>query len=114
MIRDLKQKDIDKVMEIWLESTIKAHDFMPEKYWQDNYNAVKDIYIPQSKTYVYEEGEEIKGFISILNDDFIGALFVSLNEQGNILWFINSKILKRVYLQPKLLGIYSFNLYIQF
>ena len=46
------------------------------------YNAVKDIYIPQSKTYVYEEGEEIKGFISILNDDFIGALFVSLNEQG--------------------------------
>jgi putative acetyltransferase len=36
MIRDLKQKDIDKVMEIWLESTIKAHDFMPEKYWQDN------------------------------------------------------------------------------
>ena len=35
MIRDLKQKDIDKVMEIWLESTIKAHDFMPEKYWQD-------------------------------------------------------------------------------
>ena len=146
MIRDLKQKDIDKVMEIWLESTIKAHDFIPEKYWQDNYNAVKDIYIPQSKTYVYEEGEEIKGFISILNDDFIGALFVSLNEQGkgigsklieyanakfdnlklavykltkiqvlkNILWFINSKILKRVYLQPKLLGIYSFNLYIQF
>ena len=82
MIRDLKQKDIDKVMEIWLESTIKAHDFIPEKYWQDNYNAVKDIYIPQSKTYVYEEGEEIKGFISILNDDFIGALFVSMNEQG--------------------------------
>ena len=32
MIRDLKQKDIDKVMEIWLESTIKAHDFMPETY----------------------------------------------------------------------------------
>ena len=36
MIRDLKQKDIDKVMEIWLESTVKAHDFMPEKYWQYN------------------------------------------------------------------------------
>ena len=60
MIRDLKQKDIDKVMKIWLESTIKAHDFIPKKYWQDNFNAVKDIYIPQSKTYVYEEGEEIK------------------------------------------------------
>ena len=82
MIRDLKQNDIDKIMKIWLESTIKAHDFIPEKYWQDNFNAVKDIYIPQSKTYVYEEDEEIKGFISILNDNFIGALFVSPNEQG--------------------------------
>lgn len=28
MIRDLKPKDIDKVMEIWLESTIKSHDFI--------------------------------------------------------------------------------------
>lgn len=82
MIRDFKQNDIDKIMEIWLESTIKAHDFIPKKYWQDNFNSVKDIYIPQSKTYVYEEDEEIKGFISILNDNFIGALFVSPNEQG--------------------------------
>ena len=109
MIRDLKQKDIDKVMEIWLESTIKAHDFIPEKYWQDNYNAVKDIYIPQSKTYVYEEGEEIKGFISILNDDFIGALFVSLNEQGKgigskLIEYANAKFdnLKFVPFSPKL------------
>lgn len=82
MIRYLKQKDIDKIMKIWLESTIKAHDFIPKKYWQDNFNVVKDTYIPQSKTYVYEEDEEIKGFISILNDNFIGALFVSPNEQG--------------------------------
>ena len=54
---------------------------MPEKYLQDNYNAVKVIYLPLSKTYVYEDGKEIKGFLSILNDDFIGALYVSLNEQ---------------------------------
>ena len=26
MIRKLEDKDIDKVMNIWLESTIKAHD----------------------------------------------------------------------------------------
>lgn len=33
MVRDLKQNDIDKVMQIWLESTIKAHDFILEKYY---------------------------------------------------------------------------------
>lgn len=81
MIRTLQQKDIDKIMEIWLESTIKAHDFIPKKYWQDNYNAVKNDYIPISKTYVYEQDGEVKGFISVLNDEFIGALFVATNSQ---------------------------------
>ena len=28
MIRKLEDKDIDKVMNIWLESTIKAHDLI--------------------------------------------------------------------------------------
>ena len=65
MIRTLQQKDIDKIMEIWLESTIKAHDFIPKKYWKDNYNAVKNEYIPISKTYIYEQNGEIKGFISV-------------------------------------------------
>ena len=84
MIRTLQQKDIDKIMEIWLESTIKAHDFIPKKYWKDNYNAVKNEYIPISKTYIYEQNGEIKGFISVLNDEFIGALFVATDcqEQG--------------------------------
>ncbi|MGL6104640.1 hypothetical protein [Romboutsia sp.] len=65
MIRQIENKDIDKVMEIWLESTIKAHDFIPKKYWEDNYNTVKDVYIPMADTYVYEDNEGIKGFISI-------------------------------------------------
>ena len=31
MIRKLEDKDIDKVMNIWLESTIKAHDFISKE-----------------------------------------------------------------------------------
>lgn len=81
MIRTLQQKYIDQIMEIWLESTIKAHDFIPEKYWQDNYLTVKNDYISISKTYVYEKEGEIKGFISIIDENFIGALFVSTNYQ---------------------------------
>lgn len=82
MIRTLQQKDIDKIMEIWLESTIKAQDFIPKKYWQDNYQTVKNDYIPISKTYIYEEEGEIKGFISIIEENFIGALFVYVNYQN--------------------------------
>lgn len=83
MIRNIENKDIDKIMDIWLKSTIKAHDFIDEEYWNNNYNTVKDVYIPMSDTFVYEDEENIKGFISIINKEFIGALFVDIDCQGN-------------------------------
>lgn len=82
MIRQLQNKDIDKIMGIWLESTIYAHKFISKEYWNENYNIVKDVYIPMSKTFVYEDNDDIRGFISIINNDFIGALFVEKNYQS--------------------------------
>lgn len=82
MIRKSNNKDIDKIMGIWEESTIKAHDFINKDYWKNNYNTVKNEYIPISETFVYDDGEEIKGFISIIDNEFIGALFISTNYQS--------------------------------
>lgn len=81
MIRHLTSKDIDRVMDIWLKTTIKAHDFISEAYWYTNYDSVKNIYLPMSETFVYEDKEEIKGFISIINNELIGALFVDHRYQ---------------------------------
>lgn len=83
MIRNLNSTDIDNIMDIWIKSTIKAHYFISEEYWQNNYNIVKNIYIPMSDTFVYEDTEGIKGFISIINNEFIGALFVDVDFQSN-------------------------------
>lgn len=30
-------------MEIWLNENIKAHNFIPEEYWKNNYEYVKEI-----------------------------------------------------------------------
>lgn len=83
MIRKLNEADIDKVMDIWMKSTIKAHDFISKEYWQNNYNTVKEVYIPMSETFVYKYVQGIKGFISVINNEFIGALFVDIDFQGN-------------------------------
>lgn len=83
MIRKLNEADIDKVMDIWMKSTIKAHDFISKEYWQNNYNTVKEVYIPMSETFVYKDAQGIKGFISVINNEFIGALFVDIDFQGN-------------------------------
>ncbi|GKX30781.1 hypothetical protein SH1V18_32610 [Vallitalea longa] len=75
MIRklDMNVEKIDKVMTIWKESTINAHEFIPKDYWLGNYNVVKEKYIPIADTYIYLEENEIKGFISILDGEYIGA-----------------------------------------
>ncbi|MEG0134723.1 MAG: N-acetyltransferase [Cetobacterium sp.] len=82
VIRKLENKDINKIMSIWLESTIKAHEFIDKSYWENSYIIVRDVYIPMAETYVYEDNDEIKGFISIINKEFIGALFIDNHYQG--------------------------------
>ncbi len=77
MIRKFKVEDTTKVMTIWTKGNFKAHSFIDRDYWIGNYNRVKDEYLLKSKTYVYVENDEIHGFISLLNDNYIGALFVS-------------------------------------
>ena len=48
MIRKFKEEDINSIMEIWLNENIKAHNFIPEEYWKNNYEYVKEI-LPNSE-----------------------------------------------------------------
>ena len=82
MIRKMNDADIDAVMDIWLKTNISAHDFIPENYWIGNYHAVKGEFLPKSENYIYESDNEIKAFVSVIDDYFIGALFVSSDCQG--------------------------------
>lgn len=81
MIRNLKNDDIDIVMELWKNSTIEAQNFIPDSYWLGNYDNVKNNYLPNSDTYVYEEDGEIKGFVSLIENIFIGGLFIRVDSQ---------------------------------
>ena len=76
MIRKFKEEDTVKVMTIWTKGNFKAHPFIEKDYWLENFNKVKEEYLYKSETYVYTENDDIKGFISILGKEYIGALFV--------------------------------------
>ena len=64
-------------MQIWLDTNVKAHGFIPSNYWTDNFATVKDI-LPQAEVYVCEDDTtgQIDGFIGI-TDNYIEGLFVS-------------------------------------
>lgn len=83
MIQELNKNEVDIIMKIWLEASEIAHDFIDKQYWIDKYEVVKNEYIPNSETFVYKENDEIKGFISIINKSFIGALFIENKCQGH-------------------------------
>ena len=76
MIRKFRDEDTTNVMTIWTKGNFEAHDFIDKDYWLLNYNKVKNEYLRKAETYVYVENNEIKGFISLLNNEYIGALFV--------------------------------------
>jgi len=87
-------EEVDRIMSIWRKATIKAHNFISEAYWDKNYSIVKDQYIPISETYVYlDDKDEIQGFISIIEGNFIGAVFVDVDCQGT---GIGSKLINHV------------------
>lgn len=83
MIRKLQNRDIDRVSEIWLDTNLKAHDFINEEYWKSNFTVVKDMF-PNVEVYVYEEESkgEIQGFIG-MQDNYIEGIFVWSEVQSN-------------------------------
>ena len=80
MIRKLQKTDINRVADIWLKTNLKTHYFIPEQYWTNNYEVVKEM-LPQAEVYVYEDDKIIQGFIGI-NDEYIEGIFVSDEMQS--------------------------------
>lgn len=81
MIRKFELSDIDQVIHIWLNASIKAHDFVDSNFWESKVKDMREVYIPSAENYVYVDKETIKGFISLYNDT-LAAIFVSPNYQG--------------------------------
>lgn len=107
MIRELQKADVNRVADIWLNTNIKAHSFIPAQYWKNNFETVKEMLL-QAEVYVYEDNQKIQGFIG-LNGEFIEGIFVCAENQsqgigGLLLNYIKNK-------KPKLsLNVYQKNI----
>lgn len=80
MIRIFEFRDLDKIMEIWLDGNISAHPFIDESHWRQNFDTVKSV-LPNAEVYVYEEDGEILGFIG-MDAEYIAGIFVAQGHRG--------------------------------
>lgn len=75
MIRSFSKQDLDRVMELWLETNISAHSFVGKDYWIKNFDAVKGMML-SAEIYIFEEAGFIQGFVGLM-DNCIAGIFVS-------------------------------------
>ena len=82
MVRQYSDNDIDAVMQIWLDTNIRAHHFIPSDYWRANCDMVREL-LSHAEIYVHEDecAKQIDGFIG-LNDDYIEGIFVKETMQS--------------------------------
>lgn len=80
MIRKFENNDLAQIMDIWLETNMRAHSFIEQKYWNENFEAVRNM-IPEADVYVFEEEGVIKGFAG-LSGNYIAGIFVEHESQS--------------------------------
>lgn len=83
MIRKHTPDDLETLMSIWIEASSMAHPFLDAVFVAKVKHDMRTLYMPNSDTWVYEVEDEIKGFISMIDNE-IGGLFVSpeFHSQG--------------------------------
>lgn len=81
-IREGGYGDLPQIMSIWLQSNIDTHRFIDPYYWHKKYDAVRSNYHYSASVYVYDQGSQIYGFISVQDDMEIVGLNV-INNMKN-------------------------------
>lgn len=81
LIREYRNGDIEEILDIWFKASSLAHPFLEADFLEKEKFNVREIYIPNTETWVYAEGDFLLGFISMIGNE-VGALFVRPEFQG--------------------------------
>jgi putative acetyltransferase len=80
LIRNYKETDLEEMVRIWYDASVRAHSFIPSSFWALNKNAMKEKYLLLAENLVLEEEGKIAGFISLVGER-ICVLFVEPEMQ---------------------------------
>lgn len=81
-IRLARPDELDQLTEIWLQTSMTAHNFISSEFWQTNRSQMRNRYLPAAENWLYCENGRITGFFSIMHGR-LAALFVLPEAQGH-------------------------------
>ena len=81
MIRTYQDTDIESVLDIYYKASILATPFLDKDFLEQEKKNIRDLYIPNTKTWVYEDDGKVIGFIGMLGNE-VGAIFIYPSHHG--------------------------------
>ena len=99
-------KDIDAIVKLWYQVSLKCHDFVPAEYWRQAENDMRNIYLPNAETTVAEQDDNIIGFMSLVGNT-VAAIFVVGSAQGQ---GVGSMLLKQAFIDHTALDLKVYKL----
>ncbi|SDE53269.1 MULTISPECIES: GNAT family N-acetyltransferase [Kordiimonas] len=86
MIKKFRTQDTDAVIDVWYKANKLAHPFLTEETLKTVRAMVRDVYLPNTETWVYEHEGALIGFISLISSDpadvEVGAIFLDPDHIG--------------------------------
>lgn len=75
MIRLYKITDLEAVLSAWENASKVGHPFLSEAFLVQERADLRELYLPNTETWVFEQDGQVIGFISLMGNE-IGGLFV--------------------------------------
>jgi putative acetyltransferase len=80
-VRDYEPQDCEAVLEVWEAAARQSTPFFTEDFIRGEREAIRARWLPESETWVYQDGEAVVGFIALVGDE-VGGFFVDPAWQG--------------------------------
>ena len=81
MIRKYEETDIEELLEVWYEASSMAHPFLDSEFMEKEKQNIRDVYIPNTETWVSTNKDVLDGFIAMMENE-VGAIFVRPEKHG--------------------------------
>jgi putative acetyltransferase len=75
VIRGYRPADLEEVLGVWGSASALAHPFLSREFLEQERRNIAGVYLPKAKTWVWDDGGHVVGFISLLGNE-VGGLFV--------------------------------------
>ncbi len=80
-IRKYAEEDQDALIDVWHAASQVATPFLPAEFLAGEPDNIRNIYIPNAETWVFEAEDTVAGFIALIGNE-VGAIFVHPKLQG--------------------------------